>query len=100
MASPKVQLHTIDDEITELTWEMAYMSLTLRYLLEEMNPDDCPIPLPNITGKTLRKIMEFCKYHCDNPKLLQQSDLFCPWDRHFIPMPLDSLFEVILEPTT
>ena len=28
---------------------------------------DAPIPLPNVTGKILSKVIDYCKYHHEHP---------------------------------
>ena len=33
---------------------------------------DTPIPLPNVTGKILANVIEYCKYHLEHPTPLSE----------------------------
>ncbi|KAI0433429.1 S-phase kinase-associated protein 1A [Xylaria sp. FL1042] len=45
-------------------------SITLKTMLEDLEEDkttDLPIPVPGVDGKTLKKIVEWCEYHRNDP---------------------------------
>jgi hypothetical protein len=35
-------------------------------MLEDVGDSDEPIPLPNVTGKVLKKVVEYCEHHKDD----------------------------------
>jgi len=64
---------------------------------------DAPIPLPNVTGKILQKVIEYCKYHKEHPTPLEdkkdtekRTDDIIPWDQEFCKVDQATLFELIL----
>lgn len=61
------------------------------------------IPLPNVTGKILAKVIEYCKYHLEHPtpvsedkKDEKRTDDIIPWDLEFCKVDQATLFELIL----
>ncbi|CAA2975342.1 SKP1 1A [Olea europaea subsp. europaea] len=64
IAGKKVTLRSFDGEVFEVEEVVALESQTIKHMVE----DDCAdnvIPLPNVTGKILSKIIEYCKKHVD-----------------------------------
>jgi len=83
---------------------VAEMSVTIKNMLEDMDGvgSDTPIPLPNVTGKILEKVIEYCKYHLANPtpateekKDEKRTDDIIPWDQDFAKVDQPTLFELI-----
>ncbi|KAJ2380356.1 hypothetical protein GGI23_007807, partial [Coemansia sp. RSA 2559] len=77
-------------------------SLIDTFLAEYDGTDIC-IPLPEVNGKTLKKVIEFCEHHKDDPvdgddfdDLPRRSDDMDSWDKEFIDVEQDTLFEVLL----
>lgn len=44
----------------------------MRGATAEIDPADEQIPLPNVSGKILAKVVEYCKYHVDAEKKDEQ----------------------------
>ncbi|CAI0553859.1 unnamed protein product [Linum tenue] len=66
-------------------------SQTIKHMIE----DDCAdngIPLPNVTGRILAKVIEYCKKHHEAPK----PDGFASWDEDFVKVDQNTLFDLIL----
>ncbi|KAL1533363.1 SKP1-like protein 1A [Salvia divinorum] len=62
--SKKITLRSSDGEVFEVDESVALESQTIKHMIE----DDCAdnvIPLPNVTGKILSKVIEYCKRHVD-----------------------------------
>lgn len=60
----KIVLRSSDGEVFEVDEVVAVESQTIKHMIE----DDCAdntIPLPNVTGKILSKVIEYCKRHVD-----------------------------------
>ena len=79
---------------------------------------DTAIPLPNVTGKILAKVIEYCKYHLEHPTPANEdkkvnsfnwlsffligfqdekrTDDIIPWDQEFCKVDQATLFELIL----
>ena len=88
----------------DVPYEIATMSITIKNMIEDIGQDsDAPIPLPNITSKVLEKIIQYCKYHHENPTPVSDStrddrktDDISPWDKSFCDVEQPLLFDLIL----
>jgi len=72
--SKQVKLESSDDRVFTVPTEIAEMSITIKHMLEDIkdggeeeSEENAPIPLPNVTGKILEKVIEYCKYHHEHP---------------------------------
>ena len=104
MSTKKIVLKSSDDESFEVDEAVARESQTLAHMVE----DDCTdngIPLPNVTGKILAKVIEYCKKHVDAAaaKTEATADGGAPsdedlkaWDAEFMNIDQATLFELIL----
>jgi hypothetical protein len=60
------------------------------------------IPLPNVNGKILAKVIEYCKYHVDaakkgaDDKPAKSEDEVKSWDTDFVKVDQATLFDLIL----
>ena len=101
-----VTLQSLDDQEFRITVKTAKMSDTIKNLIEDAGTD-LPIPLPNVTGKILKKVVEYCVYHTDNPTPVsaataaaageeKRTDDLCTWDIDFCKVDQPTLFELIL----
>lgn len=101
----QVTLESQDGQEFKTTVKTAEMSETLKSLMEDAGTDG-KIPLPNVTGKILAKVIEFCKYHVENPTPVssaaaavdgeKRTDDLCTWDIDFCKVDQPTLFELIL----
>ncbi|XP_042492571.1 SKP1-like protein 1B [Macadamia integrifolia] len=66
MASAKVfVLRTCDGETFEIDESVAYVSETIKNMIEDGFGHDL-IPLPNVSSKILLKVIEYCRKHVSN----------------------------------
>jgi len=100
-----VKLQSSDEQEFEVDRAVAEMSVTIKNMLEDMEGvgSEAPIPLPNVTGKILAKVIEYCKYHLEHPtpqseekKDEKRTDDIIPWDSEFCKVDQATLFELIL----
>jgi S-phase kinase-associated protein 1 len=91
---------------------VAEMSLAIKHMLEDIGDTaDSPLPLPNVTGKILDRVLQFCTYHTDNPSNgstlpkaldppgpdgLPVKENITPWDRDYCNVDTALLFELIM----
>ncbi|KAL9244848.1 hypothetical protein vseg_018569 [Gypsophila vaccaria] len=110
--SKKILLKSSDGEDFEVDEVVALESQTIKHMIE----DDCAdsaIPLPNVTGKILSKVIEYCKKHVEasekNKKSSSDSttttttttsvvtdDELKSWDSEFVTVDQNTLFDLIL----
>ncbi|CAA0813364.1 SKP1-like protein 1A [Striga hermonthica] len=60
----KIVLRSSDGEVFEVDESVAVESQTIKHMIEDECADNV-IPLPNVTGKILSKVIEYCKRHVD-----------------------------------
>ncbi|XP_057525916.1 SKP1-like protein 1B [Amaranthus tricolor] len=100
----KITLRSNDGETFEIDQAVAMESITIKNMIE----DDCAstaIPLPNVTGKILSKVLEYCKKHVDAAAAKSSSeerssnaidDELKTWDAEFVKVDQNTLFDLIL----
>ena len=70
----------------------------------QTDQDEKEIPLPNVKSAVLSKVIEYLKYHCNNPpkeiekplKSAHMTEVAGPWDAEFVEVDQELLFELIL----
>lgn len=117
----KVKLVSSDKQVFEVDELVAYESKTLRFMIEEAYESPYllmahgQIPLPNVSGKILSKIIVYCEYHLQAQKLsaeekpvqiqwgsanfsnIQQAKLdeIREWDANFITVDQYTLYDLM-----
>jgi len=97
----KVTLKSSDDETFEVEQEVANMSETIKNLIEDAAADNDVIPLPNVSGKDLGKVIEYCKFKVSSKKknsdgVLMSEDEVKNWETEFVKVDQGTLFQLIL----
>jgi S-phase kinase-associated protein 1 len=95
----KFTLQSYDGETFEVDEAVALKSQTIKYLIE----DGCAnstIPIPNVTGKILAMIIEYCKKHVEaeaasSDEKPSEDDLKA-WDADFMKIDSATLFELVI----
>ncbi|KEH23694.1 SCF ubiquitin ligase, SKP1 component [Medicago truncatula] len=95
--SKKITLKSSDNETFEVPEAVALESQTIKHMIE----DDCTdngIPVPNVTGQILAKVIEYCKKHVDAESSDEKpsEDDLKNWDAEFVKVDQDKLFDLIL----
>ncbi|KAJ1643549.1 hypothetical protein J3B02_001412 [Coemansia erecta] len=58
-----IKLTTAEGAIIEVEREVIEQSGTIRNILNDVRMSDKPIPLPNVSGPILTKIIQYCEHH-------------------------------------
>jgi len=83
--------------------KVALMSELVKTMAEG-DKDEKEIPLPNVKGAVLNKVVTYMKYHTDNPakeiekplKSANMNEVVSQWDADFVDVDQELLFELIL----
>lgn len=62
MAQEMVKLYSADRQPFEMTQEEAFESQTVKNMIEDTGTEDM-VPLPNVSGRILARVVEYCKFH-------------------------------------
>ncbi|GLI58817.1 hypothetical protein VaNZ11_000564 [Volvox africanus] len=101
MSGTKVKLLSSDSQMFEVDEEAAFQSQTVKNLVEDAGTDDA-IPLPNVSGRILAKVIEYSKYHVEaekkgaDDKPAKTEDEIKRWDEEFVKVDQATLFDLIL----
>lgn len=101
----QVVLQSQDGRDFRVTVAVAKMSDTIKNLIEDAGIE-MAIPLPNVTGNILGKVVEYCKHHTENPTPVakeggvgdeeKRTDNIIGWDLDYCKVDQPTLFELIL----
>jgi len=102
MKRQRYEVESSNNKVIEIPQEIASMSVTIKHMLEDIGDSDTPIPLPNVNGYILEKVIEYSRYHHEHPSLPSEekdekrTDDIIPWDKEFCKVDQPTLFELIL----
>jgi len=98
----QITLQSQDGKEFKLFVKAAKMSLTVANLIEDTGTE-MAVPLPNVTGSILGKVIEYCVYHSEHPtpvveekKDEKRTDDISEWDLDYCKIDQPTLFELIL----
>ncbi|PNH02915.1 SCF ubiquitin ligase complex protein SKP1b [Tetrabaena socialis] len=97
-----IKLMTSDSQMFEVDEDAAFLSQTVRNLVEDAGSEGV-IPLPNVSGRILASVIEYCKYHAQpekkgadgQPTPKTEADVKL-WDDEFAKVDQETLFSIIL----
>ena len=112
MATDMIKLQCSDGQEFIISKDVILMSETIKNMMEDLGnlsgTEDITIPLPNVRGEIMKKVLEFCQYHFENPhpplteeekeekeKKKTYTDMI-KWDIDFCNVEKSTLFEYIL----
>ncbi|XP_074369537.1 SKP1-like protein 1A isoform X1 [Apium graveolens] len=89
-STKKISLKSSDEEYFEVDEKVVFQSNVISHMIQ----DDCAdimIPVPNVSGRILAKVIEFCMKHAES---LDPEELDA-WDDDFFKMDNSTLFDII-----
>ncbi|XP_021737055.1 SKP1-like protein 1A [Chenopodium quinoa] len=97
-SSKKFILRSSEKEFFEIDENAARLSQTLKFMIEDLGDNNNLIPVPNVNSKILSKVIEYCNKHvvANNPESKTTEDEIKQWDKHFLKIDQETLFELIL----
>ena len=107
-STQKVWLASNDSAIIEVDRVVAERSMLIKNMLEDIGDEginaENPIPIPNVNEAVLRKVIEWCDHHRNDPLQTQDDDSDArkkttdieEWDQKFMQVDQEMLFEIIL----
>jgi len=100
-AQETVKMCSSDGHTFDVAWEVAIRSRTVKNLIEDNGTEET-IPLPNVSGSILARVIEYCKYHvnvdrrnADGQPVETREDIE-RWDADFVKVDQTTLFDLIL----
>lgn len=102
-SSETLKLMSQEQESFVVEKKIALMSELVKTMVEG-DKEENEIPLPNVKGEVLKKVIEYMKYHVDNPadeidkplKSANMAEVVSQWDADFVDVDQELLFELIL----
>jgi len=100
-----IKLSSSDEKEFTVDRNVAELSITIKNMLDDMETtsSDVAIPLPNVNGKTLEKVITYMKYRKEHPynisedkKDEKRTDDIDTWDIEYAKVDQQFLFELIL----
>nr|ADQ00179.1 E3 ubiquitin ligase [Chlamydomonas sp. ICE-L] len=96
----KVKLGSSDSQVFEVDEDVANLSETVKNMIEDTGVEEL-VPLPNVSGKILAKVIEYCKYHVEANKKVDDKpskteEVVKAWDAEFVKVDQATLFDLIL----
>lgn len=105
-ATVKVRLQSNDGKLLEVDKQVAERSLLIKNMLEDLGESALSetIPIPNVNDAVLRKVVEWCEHHRNDPPSTNDEDSdnrkkttdIEEWDQKFMQVDQEMLFEIIL----
>ncbi|EDW36783.1 GL25876 [Drosophila persimilis] len=96
-----IALESSDGEVFVVDVKVVNFSKVLRTMLQSswLVDDGKPVVLSNITGAILRMVLDWIKYHQDDPQdteAAEKSSELQEWDANFVNVDQDTLFKLIM----
>ncbi|KAH7038222.1 S-phase kinase-associated protein 1A [Microdochium trichocladiopsis] len=105
-APVKIKLQSNDQHLIEVDQQVAERSLLIKNMLEDLGDAAVgqTIPIPNVTEPVLRKVIEWCEHHRNDPPSTGEDDNdnrkktteIEEWDQKYMQVDQEMLFEIIL----
>ncbi|KAF3038110.1 hypothetical protein E8E12_004513 [Didymella heteroderae] len=100
-----IKITTSDNIDMTVERQVAERSILIKNLLEDLGGDnEESIPIPNVNEAVMKKVLEWCTHHRNDPPASQDDDSdsrkkstdIDEWDQKFMQVDQEMLFEIIL----
>ncbi|KAJ6010458.1 hypothetical protein N7451_001870 [Penicillium sp. IBT 35674x] len=98
-----ISLMSSDDALVTVERAVAERSILIKNMLEDLGDSGEAIPIPNVNETVLKKVIEWCDHHKNDPHTAGDDDDnrrkttdIDEWDQKFMQVDQEMLFEVIL----
>ena len=96
----KITLRSSDGELFEVDEAVAVQSQAIKHLIDDQCADNV-VPLPNVTGPILAKVIQYCKKHAEagdtnDGDAKPADESLTNWDADFINVDQVTLVDLIL----
>ncbi|KAL6704579.1 hypothetical protein ACN47E_008089 [Coniothyrium glycines] len=104
-SSQPIKVITSDGATMAVERPVAERSILIKNLLEDLGGDnEEAIPIPNVNEAVMKKVLEWCEHHKNDPPASQDDDSdsrkkstdIDEWDQKFMQVDQEMLFEIIL----
>ncbi|OGM40022.1 E3 ubiquitin ligase complex SCF subunit sconC, partial [Aspergillus bombycis] len=103
MSTPTLIFTSSDGVDITVDRDVAERSLLIKNMLEDLGETGEPIPIPNVNEAVLKKVIEWCTHHKNDPPSTGDDDDsrrkttdIDEWDQKFMQVDQEMLFEIIL----
>ncbi|KAI9864959.1 MAG: hypothetical protein M1824_004057 [Vezdaea acicularis] len=103
---PKITLTPMDGGEVVVDKAVAERSVLIKHMCEDVGDEamNMPIPIPNVNEAVLKKVIEWCEYHRNDPPTAQEDESdsrkkttdIDEWDQKYMQVDQEMLFEIIL----
>ncbi|KAJ2160480.1 suppressor of kinetochore protein mutant [Coemansia sp. RSA 552] len=98
-----IRLQASDGRLFIVDCAAAFMSTFIRNLVDDMGAYDKLIPVPDVTGPVLARVIEYCVFHKDDagiadgqvPALLPDNNPMEAWDRRYMATDDQTILDVL-----
>ncbi|GAU37931.1 hypothetical protein TSUD_269460 [Trifolium subterraneum] len=94
----KIILKSSDNEAFVVEQAIAMQSQTIKHMIDDDCADETGIPIPNVTGRIMAKVIEYCKKHADATPIDEKpsDEDLKQFDKEFVKVDQATLFDLIL----
>ncbi|CAG8981603.1 hypothetical protein HYALB_00009482 [Hymenoscyphus albidus] len=105
-ATQMIRLQSNDNHTVQVERAVAERSMLIKNMLDDLGDaaTENDIPIPNVTEAVLKKVIEWCEHHRNDPVASNDDDSdsrkkttdIDEWDQKFMQVDQEMLFEIIL----
>uniref|UniRef100_A0A914X9I3 Skp1-related protein n=2 Tax=Plectus sambesii TaxID=2011161 RepID=A0A914X9I3_9BILA len=107
-SKPTIKVQSSDGEVFDVDQDVIKLSNTINTMLQDLGMDaeqdqTEAIPLQNVNAAILKKVIQWCQYHKEDPPPAEdddnkekRTDDIPSWDAEFLKVDQGTLFELIL----
>ena len=99
-----VKLKSVDGVVYTVDRKVLEQSVLLKNMMTDIGDDISEIPIPNVQSNVLRKVLDYCEHHKNDPlnaagddsSNRAKSNEISTWDQKYLQVDQEMLFEIIM----